>query len=427
MGDGVDYVRRVVDDELDDLFHGLPAISLDGPKGVGKTSTARRRGRSQVALDQPATLEVIRADPVRLCQGPEPIVIDEWQRFPAAWDIVRRAVDDDMRPGRFLLTGSASPASPPTHSGAGRIVSVRMRPLTLSERAVERPSVSLGGLLRGRRPPVVGSTRVGLERYVAEIVGGGFPGMRNLTPRGRRAVLDGYLNHVVNRDFAEAGQSVRNPAALRRWMTAYAAAVATAASYETIRDAATSGHGDKPAKTTTAPYRDTLERLWLVDPLPAWAPTRNHLAKLTAFPKHHLADPALAASLLGVDAEALLDGASAGPPIPRDGTLLGALFESLVALDVRVYAQAAEARVHHLRTKAGEREIDLIVVRPDHRVVAIEVKLSQTVDDDDVRHLRWLADRIGTDLLDAVIVTTGTEAYRRKDGIAVVPAALLGP
>ena len=106
--------------------------------------------------------------------------------------------------------------------------------------------------------------------------------------------------------------------------------------------------------------------------------------------------------------------------------MLGALFESLVALSVRVFAQAAEARVHHLRTKAGEREIDFIVVRPDQRVVAIEVKLAQVVGDADVRHLHWLAERLGEDLLDSVVVTTGPEAYRRADGIAVVPAALLG-
>jgi uncharacterized protein len=116
-----------------------------------------------------------------------------------------------------------------------------------------------------------------------------------------------------------------------------------------------------------------------------------------------------------------------GPPVPRDGTLLGHLFESLVTLGVRVFAQAAEATARHLRTRGQSHEIDLIVERGDHRVVAIEVKLTQRVDDSDVRHLRWLADEIGDDLLDAVVITTGPAAYRRTDGIAVVPAALLGP
>ena len=175
------------------------------------------------------------------------------------------------------------------------------------------------------------------------------------------------------------------------------------------------------------PYRDVLERLWILDPVPAWLPIRNRFARLSAPPKHQLVDPALAARLLGVGADALLDAAPAEPPILRDGPLLGALFESLVTLNLRVAAQAAEASVKHLRSTRGEHEVDLIVEKADGRVVAIEVKLTRTIDDGDVRQLAWLRDRLGDDLLDAVVITTGQDAYRRADGIAVVPAALLGP
>jgi len=149
------------------------------------------------------------------------------------------------------------------------------------------------------------------------------------------------------------------------------------------------------------------------------------LRRLASAPQHHLADPALAARLLAVDAEALLEGRSGAVSMPRDGTLLGAMFESLVALSVRVYAQANRTRVSHLRTHGGEHEVDLIVERGDGRVAALEVKLSATVKDRDVRHLAWLAERLGGDLLDAAVITTGKEAYRRRDGIAVIPAALL--
>lgn len=408
------------------MVSSLPAVAIVGAKGVGKTATASRRATTVHALDDPAQRSVAHADPARLLDSPPPVLIDEWQYVPECWDLVRRAVDAGADPGRFLLTGSTSPAGVETHSGAGRIVSVRMRPLALSERGVEQPSVSLRELLHGGRPPVEGRTALRVDDYVQEVLGSGFPGLRGLSDRPLRAQLDGYLDRIIDRDFPELGHPIRNPAALRRWMTAYAAASSTTASFETIRDAATGGEGEKPAKTTTQPYRDVLERLWVVDPVPAWMPTRNRIRRLSSPPKHQLADPALAARLLGLDADALLSGGEIGPPIPRDGTLLGALFESLCTLSFRVYAQASEARVFHLRTSGGEHEVDLIIEREDGRVLAVEFKLARDIGSDDIRHLHWLAEQLGDSLVDAVIVTTGAEAYRRPDGIAVVPAALIG-
>jgi len=421
------YLRRTVDEELDELARHLPAIALEGAKGVGKTATALERAATARRLDDPAELAIARADPRRLVNGKPPVLVDEWQRLPETWDLVRRAVDDGAGPGSFLLTGSAVPVPGPVHSGAGRIVSLRMRPMTLTERGVEQPTVSLRSLLAGDREPVAGRTAVGLDDYVREIVTSGFPGIRQLRGRALRAQLDGYLERVCTRDFEEAGNRRVDREGLRRWLTAYAAASSTTASYETIRNAATGGEGDKPARSTTIPYREVLERLWVLDPVPAWLPSRNRLARLARAPKHQLVDPALVLRLLGADERTLLEGVEPGPLLPRDTTLLGACFESLATLCVRVAAQAAEARVGHFRLHSGRREIDLIVERADRRVLGIEVKLAQVVDDSDVAHLRWLRQELGDDVLDAVIVTTGPEAYRRSDGIAVVPLALLGP
>jgi predicted AAA+ superfamily ATPase len=420
------YHKRIVDRELDELLESLPAVALEGPKGVGKTATAERRARTVHRLDDPARRELAAADPSIVVEAPPPVLIDEWQHVPPVWDAVRRAVDRDQSPNRFLLTGSATPREAPRHSGAGRIVSLRMRPLSLAERGLGGPTVGMSELLTGARRPLRGKTSIGLREYAHEIIASGFPGMRHRSGRSLRAQLDGYLQHIVDRDFIEQGLAVRRPDTLRRWMTAYAAATATTTSLDKIRDAATSGEGDTPAKVTVAGYRDVLERLWIVDAVPGWVPSRNQLARLTQAPKHHLADPALAARLLGVDESALLEGGPASLPAPRDGTLFGRLFESLVTLSVRVVAQASEARVRHLRTKEGRQEVDLIVERADQRVVAIEVKLGATVTDDDVRHLHWLREQIGRDLLDSLIITTGSHAYRRPDGVGVVPAALLG-
>lgn len=419
------YYPRIVDRELDELCNELPAIAIEGPRAVGKTETSVRRAATVYRLDDSAQLDIARADPGRLASGEPPILIDEWQRLPVSWDVVRRAVDADPYTPRFLLTGSAAPAEMPTHTGAGRIITVRMRPMALAERGLCTPTVGLGDLLRGGRPPVEGASPLGLANYAGQVAGSGFPALRDRSARTVRAYLDGYIDRIAERHIHEHGRTVRNRSALRRWMAAYAAATSTATTFETIRDAASPGESHKPTKATTIAYRAALEGLWIIEDVPAWLPTRNHLRRLASAPVHQLADPALAARLLEVGAESLLEGRDGDRAIPRDGSLLGALFQSLVTLSVRVYAQANEAKVFHLRTQGGEHEVDLIVQGVDGRIVALEVKLAATVSDRDTRHLRWLAERIGPDLADSAVVTTGPEAYRRRDGIAVIPAALL--
>lgn len=419
------YYPRIVDLELDQLCGELPAISIEGPRAVGKTETALRRASTVHRLDDSAQLDIAAADPDRLTRGEPPILVDEWQRLPVSWDVVRRAVDADPHTPRFLLTGSAAPAEMPTHTGAGRIVTIRMRPMALAERGLCKPTVGLGDLLGGTRPPVEGGSPLGLADYADQVTGSGFPAVRGRSARSVRAYLDGYIDRIAERHIHEHGRTIRNRSTLRRWMAAYAAATSTAATFETIRDAASPGESHKPNKATTIAYRAALEGLWIIEDVPAWLPTRNHLRRLASAPVHQLADPALAARLLEVSAESLLDGRDSGRAIPRDGSLLGALFESLVTLSVRVYAQANEAKIFHLRTQGGDHEVDLIVQGVDGRIAALEVKLSASVSDRDTRHLRWLAERIGPDLADAAVVTTGPEAYRRRDGIAVIPAALL--
>ena len=301
--------------------------------------------------------------------------------------------------------------------------------MSLVERAPDELSarISLGSLLTNQNTRITGESRFGLHDYVDEIIGSGFPAIRRLSLHPRTLQIDSYIDRIIDSDFQDQGFTVRRPATLRRWMEAYAAATATPSAYEAIRDAATPGINEKPARTTTQPYRDMLERLWLLDEVPAWIPSRNLFSRLAQAPKHHLADPALAARLLGLAADALLQGAEGSRHIVRNGTLLGHLFESLVTQSLKTYAQAVDAHVRHLRLHGGRREVDLIVERPDGRVLAIEVKLARTPTDSDVRNLLWLRDQLGDRLVDAAIVTSGPFAYRRDDGVAVIPAALLGP
>jgi predicted AAA+ superfamily ATPase len=415
----VGYLPRSVDRELDELLTLAPAIAIDGPKGVGKTATAQRRATASWLLDDPTQRALVEADPTFADAPSGTLLIDEWQRFPEIWDTVRRRVDEGAPPGRFLLTRSATPAAGvDTHSGAGRILSLRMRPMALYERGIGEPAVSLGALIAGKAHHVTGTTSVTAADYFESIESSGFPGIQHQAPRLRRGLLDAYLQSVIDRDLPELGFSVRRPETIRRWLAAYAAASSTTTSYSRILDATTAGDGSQPAKTTTIAYRDHLSQLWLLDPVPGWSPSRSPITRLQQAPKHQLADPGLAARLLNLSAHTLATA--------RGSHMAGPLFESLATLTVRVAAQACESRVGHLRTRNGDHEVDLVVEGPDGQLVGIEVKLAAAVTDADLRHLHWLRSQLPDDTVDLLAITTGTHAYRRRDGIAVVPLALVG-
>ncbi len=414
----MEYLPRAVDAELDELLPHASAIAIDGAKGVGKTATARRRATATWLLDDPAERALVEADPGLRDAPAGTLLLDEWQRLPWVWDSVRRQVDAGAPPGRFLLTGSATPApGVTTHSGAGRILSLRMRPLAWFERHPGTSTVSLGDLLRGEAG-VSGRSERSLGDYVRAIESSGFPGIHELPDPIRRAHLDSYLARIVDRDLVEQGYAVRRPDTLRRWLAAYAAASSTTTAYSRLLDATTAGDGAQPAKTTTIAYRDLLSQIWVLDPVPGWSPSRSPMSRLQQAPKHQLVDPALALRLLGLSASTLAR--------PTGAHLAGPLFESLATLSVRVAAQRWGARVGHLRTGNGDREVDLVVEGVDGQVVGIEVKMSAAVGDADVRHLRWLRQQLPGEVVDLVIVTTGHTAYRRPDGVAVVPLALLG-
>lgn len=418
------YRRRIVDDELDYLFGELPALLLDGPKAVGKTETAKQRARTIIRLNREQEHQLAEAQLDSLLLRPAPVLFDEWQRLPQVWEAVKDAVDDTTVAGRFILTGSAPMDT--THSGAGRIPSVRLRPLTLPERRVCTPTVSLKTLLEGGQPALSGQCAFTLDDYTDFILSSGFPGFQDLSPRSLNKQLDTYLERLVNADMREAGVVIRQPEALMRWLRSYAATIATSTSWDKIRDGASAGNHEKPDKKTASRYTEALYRLRILDEVPPWLPGDNHLSRLSQAPKRFLADPALAARLVGVPRDRLLQGE--GPAArPADGVYLGALFESLVALSLFVFTEANGVPLHHLRTWSGDHEVDFIVVGSGGRVVALEAKLGNSVRPEHVEHLTWLKNKLGDRLLDAIVVNTGSDAYRRKDGIAVVPLGLLGP
>ena len=354
-----------------------------------------------------------------MLDGPSPRLIDEWQIEPAIWNYIRRAVDDRSEPGQFILTGSAVPPDDITrHTGAGRIARLRMRPMSLFETGRSTGSVSLSELLRGSMSP---GTDPGLTvaDLAEEIAIGGWPGLRERgVPDVLLAVRD-YLDEIARVDVGRVDGTRRDPGRVSRLIASLARNVATHASATTL--ASDTGGADGALKDDTVrEYIGVLERLMVVEDQPAWAPHLRSKHRLRTAPKRHFVDPSLAVAALGATPDRLL----------RDLNLLGFLFESLVVRDLRVYAQAAQARVSQYRDSGG-LEVNAIVETSDGRWMAFEVKLGHGQIDDAAASLTRFAERIdtassGRPALLGVIAATGY-GYRRKDGVAVIPIGALGP
>jgi predicted AAA+ superfamily ATPase len=419
------YNPRLLDPVLADYLSYVPAFAIDGIKAVGKTSSAERLVSKTYKLDKTSTRELLGASPSTFLNSQQTVLLDEWQRMPEIWDEVRRAVDEDNRPGRFILTGSAVPKGAAIHSGAGRITRIQMRPLSLAERMPEEAVISLNDVLLMKTDKVEGSTNIGLETYLEEIIRSGFPGVRRLPTKGAELFIESYLKNLFEKEFEDQGYVVRKPRVLRNWLRAYAAATGSTASYQVILDAATPDDKDKPAKKTTLAYREILDKLWITDRVEPWLPLNSQFKYLGMTAKHYLADPAFAARLLGITMDNFLDDSSIPSLGPQQSSIAGRLFESLVALSLQTYAQVIGAQLSHFRTSSGDHEVDFIIEKGKH-IAAIEVKLSASFSSNQDRHLKWFEKTFSEYNVVKILITTGDTAYTRQDGTHVVPAVMLG-
>jgi uncharacterized protein len=415
----VEYLPRIVDREIQELLASAGAVVIDGPKACGKTETARRHVASEILLDtDPAAAEAVAIDPAILLEGPSPRLLDEWQIYPMLWNHVRRAVDERRAPGRFVLTGSATPVDDHTrHSGAGRFASIRMRPMTLSELGRSSNSISLAALLGGRDSRSR-DTKTALDHIVAEVVRGGWPGLRDLPP-DRASKLNGtYLDRIARTDIISIDGIRRNPVQVKAVIESTARNIATQATLASIA-ADASGHGVDVTDDTVGRYLEALERLMVVEDLLAWNTHLRSRHRLRTRPTRHFVDPSLAVAALGATSSTL----------KKDLKTLGLLFESLVVRDLRVYAQALGGNVFHYRDES-DLEVDAIV-DIGSAWGAFEVKLGVGQVDAAAESLRRFATRVDTSVRGepavlAVIVGTGY-GFVRGDGVHVVPIAALGP
>lgn len=402
---------RLVEPLVDELFSQLPALMLVGPRAAGKTTLASTRVQDELRLDRPGVAAAVRLDPDAALAGTtEPLLIDEWQEVPSILGAVKRAVDSDPRPGRFLLTGSAQiPPGTATWPATGRIVAVPVWGMTPAEQKGagdrgDRFDVLIAPEAEIRLP----DAPLDLGDYVRLALRGGFPEPAlRLDGLARSAWLESYLAHVVERDIA-AGEA-RDPVRVRHYLQALALNTAGVTTLATLLEAG------QVNRLTAEAYESAFERLYLLDRVRAWH--SNRLARLVKLPKRYLTDAALAAAALGVDERTAM----------RDADLLGRLLDTFVASQVRTLASLQVPRpvLHHLRDRDGQREIDLVIELPQGRVVGIEIKAASEVSVGDTRHLRWLRDQLGEKFVLGVVLHTGPLAIDMDDRIRALPISAL--
>lgn len=414
------YLPRVADAELAARLASSGAVLIEGPKACGKTETARRQAASEVRLDvddqQRAAAEIT---PQLVLDRPAPLLIDEWQLVPTIWAHVRRAIDDRHARGQFILTGSATPADDVArHSGAGRIAVMRMRPMCLAESGRSAATVSLSSLLDGATQ-LAGDPGLSVPDLAQSMTVGGWPAWRGLPTATVSRGLRDYLAQISHVDVPAVSGKRRDPAKIDALLRSLARNSASEATIKTlVADAA--GSGQSLDRDSAAAYLQTLERLMVVENQPAWAPAMRSRVQLRSSPRRHLVDPSLAVAALRASPKKLLG----------DLETMGLLFESLVVRDLRVLAQPLDGQVLHYRDNKG-LEVDAVVTCDDGRWGAFEVKLGHTRIDEAAERLLAFSGKVDTSVCGqpgVLAVVTGTGlAYRRNDGVHVVPIGTLGP
>lgn len=414
------YRLRVVDDELAQRMRAMGAILIDGPKAVGKTRTAEQVARTVLRMDvDEASRAALQVAPEQLFANPTPIVFDEWQEVPQLWNLVRRAVDDHSGKGRYILTGSSRPRdSAKMHSGAGRIARVRMRPMTLFETGHSTGEVSLRSLLEGN-DPVGTSSGMEVVDLLERIVIGGWPDLLDSNEHEASIWLRDYLRNVAEVDVPGLGPR-RNPTNVQRLLSALGRGTATALNLTSLAEDVGGSRG-RIATETLNNYLDALDRLMLIEPIPAWRPHMRSRTRLRATAVHHFVDPSLGTAALGVGCNDLL----------RDLNAAGLHFESLVMRDLRVYGQHLGATLSTWRDTQTGHEVDAILELPDGRWAAVEVKLGESAADVAAESLVRMAHKIDHHRHGPpsalIVVTGGRYVYKRNDGVCVVPVTALGP
>ena len=399
----------------------MGAVLIEGAKWCGKTSTAAHVAKSTLLMQDPdharSYQQMADTKPSLLLKGENPRLIDEWQMAPTLWDAVRYEVDKRGTTGQFILTGSAVPADNVTaHTGTGRFARIIMRTMSLYESKESSGTVSLTDLFDGKHE-IEGASDLSIEQIAYAICRGGFPATINKPDSTSLRMSVDYVEAIINQDISRVDGVEKNPNRVRLLLRSLARNIATTASVQTIMKDVEGAETTISDKTFSA-YYNALQRIFVVETMPAWSPSLRSKTAIRTSPKHHFVDPSIATAVMRINPAGVL----------HDFEYFGFLFEALCARDVRVYAQSADGDVFHYRDKSG-LETDMIVQLRDGRWGAIEVKLGKNQIEQAAENLLKLKVKINTDKMREpsflMVLTGGQFAYRRKDGVLIVPIGCL--
>ena len=417
------YIPRIIDAAVERYLTTIGAVCIEGPKWCGKTWTSSYHSNSEFLVGNPDNNFQNRAlaemSPALVLEGETPRLIDEWQEVPPLWDAVRYIVDQRGKKGQFILTGSATPKRKGVlHSGAGRIGKLRMRPMSLYESGDSSGKVSLQELCEGKLTPAM-TGEVDLRTLARLTVRGGWPGNLDIGDADISLLPGEYLDAVIDDDVNRVDETRRDSRKVRLLLRSLARNESTTATNRTLKNDIKEIDDEDIDVETVAMYLDIFNRLFLTDNQPPYSAKLRSSVRVKQAEKRHFCDPSLACALLKATPEKLIG----------DLETFGFLFEALCERDLKIYAESFGAQLYHYQDYAGN-EIDAVIELPDGGWCGIEIKLGANKIEEAAENLTRIRDEIvkdGGKVPSALIVLCGLSnaAYRRPDGVCVVPLTAL--
>ena len=419
-----EYRKRIADDILARKLEGKGAVLIEGPKWCGKTTTAEQIAASILYMDEPEKKEqnisMSELNPKRLLKGETPRLIDEWQLAPKLWDAIRFEVDHRGEPGQFLLTGSAVPVDTKeiTHSGTGRFTWLTMRPMSLYESGDSTGDVSLIGLFEDNT--VDGESDMTIDRLAFLACRGGWPQAIDMRDDIALDQARDYYDAVVRSDINRADNIQKNAEKVRRLMRSYARNQGSQVPNTVLARDVSANDEESMSQETVAAYLNALRKIFVVEDMPAWNPNLRSRTAIRSSDTRYYVDPSIAAAALGIGSNDLIN----------DLNTFGFIFETLCIRDLRVFADALDGQVYHYRDKDGQ-ECDAVIHLRNGQYGLIEIKLGgDKLIEEGAQSLKKMESKIDTDKMKSpsflmVLTGVGDYAYRRKDGVCVVPIGCL--